>query len=430
MADITSQATLTDRAILAGSEALAGRRRGLRSLLPFAGPAVTASVAYMDPGNFATNIQAGAKFDYNLLWVVVVANVIAMLFQALSAKLGIVTGRNLAELCREQFPRPLVWGMWVVSEIGAMATDLAEFLGGAIGLSLLFGMPLLTGMVIYAILTLQRGGFRPIELLIGGLVGVTGASYLVELVIAPPDWSAVAFHAVVPRLDDGEAVLLAVGIVGATVMPHAIYLHSGLTQDRVVARTNGERRRLLQFSNREVVLALGLAGLVNMAMVAMAASVFHDGVHDDVAEIGTAYRTLIPILGSGAAGVFLVSLLASGLSSSAVGTMAGQVIMQGFVGFRIPLWLRRLVTMVPSFAVVALGFDATQALILSQVALSLILPVPMVALLILTRRRDVMGSYANGRFTSAAATAAAAIVLVLNLLLVLQIAGVPLPALA
>ena len=233
------------------------------------------------------------------------------------------------------------------------------------------------------------------------------------------------FHSVVPRLDDGEAVLLAVGIVGATVMPHAIYLHSGLTQDRVLPRTNGERRRLLQFSNREVVLALGLAGLVNMAMVAMAASVFHDGVHDDVAEIGTAYRTLIPILGSGAAGVFLVSLLASGLSSSAVGTMAGQVIMQGFVGFRIPLWLRRLVTMVPSFVVVALGIDATQALILSQVALSLILPVPMIALLILTRRRDVMGSYANGCLTMAAATAAAAIVLALNLLLVLQIAGVP-----
>src|SRR6201988_1814955 len=261
----------------------------------------------MDPGNFATNIQAGAKYGYALLWVVLLANLIAMLFQALSAKLGIVTGRNLAELCRDHFPRPVVGAMWVTSEIAAMATDLAEFLGGAIGLSLLLGMPLLPGMVItgiapYAMLALQRYGFRPIELLIGGLVGVIGASYLIELVIAPPDWSAAAFHEVVPHLDDGEAVLLAVGIVGATVMPHAIYLHSGLTQDRVLPRTDGERRRLLQFSNREVVLALGLAGLVNMAMVAMAASVFHDGVHDDVAEIGTAYRTLIPILGSGAAG--------------------------------------------------------------------------------------------------------------------------------
>src|SRR5246127_3591352 len=349
MTDSLAQATLTDRAILAAGEALAGRRRGVGALLPFAGPAVMASVAYMDPGNFATNIEAGAKYNYNLLWVVLVANVIAMLFQALSAKVGIVTGRNLAELSRERFPQPMVWAMWVVSEIGAMATDLAEFLGGAIGLSLLFGMPLLLGMVMtgiatYAILTLQRGGFRPIELLIGGLVGVIGASYLVELLIAPPDWSAVMFHSVVPRLDDGEAVLLAVGIIGATVMPHAIYLHTGLTQDRVLPRTDGERRRLLRFSNREVVLALGLAGLVNMAMVAMAASAFHDGVHDDVAEIGTAYRTLIPILGSGAAGVFLVSLLASGLSSSAVGTMAGQVIMQGFPQYRIPLWVRRLVS--------------------------------------------------------------------------------------
>src|ERR1700751_822997 len=222
---------LTDRAILAAGEPLAGRRRGLGSILPFGGPAVMASVAYMDPGNFATNIQAGAKYNYNLLWVVLVANIIAMLFQALSAKLGMVTGRNLAELSPERFPRALGWAMWAVSEIGAMATDLAEFLGGALGLSLLFGMPLLVGMVItgiatYAILTLQRGGFRPIELLIGGLVGVIGASYLVELLIAPPDWSGAAFHAVVPQLDGSEAVLLAVGIVGAAVMPHAIYLHS------------------------------------------------------------------------------------------------------------------------------------------------------------------------------------------------------------
>jgi manganese transport protein len=433
MTDLLAQATLTDRAILTGSEVLAGRRRGLGALLPFAGPAVMASVAYMDPGNFATNIEAGAKYNYNLLWIVLVANVIAMLFQALSAKVGIVTGRNLAELSRERFPRPLVWAMWVVSEIGAMATDLAEFLGGAIGLSLLFGMPLLVGMVItgiatYAILTLQRGGFRPIELLIGGLVGVIGASYLVELFIAPPDWPAVAFHTVVPRLDGSEAVLLAVGIIGATVMPHAIYVHSGFTQDRIVARTDRERRRLLRFSDREVVLALGLAGLVNMAMVAMAASVFHDGVHDDVAEISTAYHTLVPVLGSCAAGVFLVSLIASGLSSSAVGTIAGQVIMQGFTQYRIPLWIRRFVTMVPAFAVVALGIDATRALILSQVALSLVLPVPMVALLILTRRRDIMGSCASGSLTMAAATAAAAAVLALNLVLVLQTIGVPLPA--
>src|SRR6266850_2672291 len=296
MIDQVVRSSVSDRTVAVARAVLAGRRPGLRGYLAFAGPAVMASVAYMDPGNFATNIQAGAKYGYDLLWVVLLANVIAMLFQGLSAKLGIVTGKNLAEMCRAQYSRPVALSMWVVSEIAAMATDLAEFLGGAIGLALLFGLPLLAGMVItgvatYAILTLQRGGFRPIELLIGGLVGVIGASYLVELLIAPPDWSAAAFHAVVPHLDDGEAVLLAVGIVGATVMPHAIYLHSGLTQDPVLPRTNGERRRLIRFSNREVVLALGLAGLVNMAMVAMAASVFHHG-HEDIAQIDTAYRTL------------------------------------------------------------------------------------------------------------------------------------------
>jgi manganese transport protein len=425
------QPTLTDRAILAGREALAGRRRGLGSMLPFAGPAVMASVAYMDPGNIATNIGAGAKYGFSLLWVVVIANLVAALFQALSAKLGIVTGRNLAEHCRERFPRPVTWAMWAGSEIAAMATDLAEFLGGAIGLSLLLGISLLAGMIITgvatsAMLALQRRGFRPIELLIGGLVAVIGASYLVELCLAPPPWPAVLFHAVVPQLADGDALLLAAGIVGATIMPHAIYVHSGFTQQRVVPRTASERRRLIGYSNREVMLALGFAGVVNMAMVAMAASVFHDGVHDGVAEIDTAYRTLIPLLGSGAAAVFLVSLIASGLASSAVGTMAGQVIMQGFAGFRIPLWLRRLVTMAPSFVIVALGFNATHALILSQVVLSLILPVPMIALLLLTRRPDVMGPWASGFLTTATAAVAAAIVLVLNLVVILQSVGVPL----
>ena len=428
---VTQSTTATDRVIVAGRDALAGRRGAMRSMLPFAGPAVIASVAYMDPGNFATNIQAGAKYSYDLLWVVVFANAVAMLFQALSAKLGIVTGRNLAEPSREHFPRPVVWGMWVVSEIAAMATDLAEFLGGAIGLSLLLDLPLIGGMAItavvtYAILTLQRTGFRPIELLIGGLVAVIGTSYLVELLIARPNWAAVAFHSVVPHFDDRDAIMLASGIVGATVMPHAIYLHSSLTQARIVARDDDERRKLIRLSNREVVLALGVAGVINMAMVVMAAAAFHDGSHNGVAEIETAYRTLVPVLGIGAAGIFLLSLIASGVSSSAVGTMAGQVIMQGFVRFRIPVWLRRLVTMAPAFVVVALGVNATQALIASQVALSLTLPVPMIALLILTRRRDVMGSFANRRFVSTSVIAMAATVLVLNGLLIVQAVGVTL----
>ena len=430
---IATRTSLTDRTILAGRDALAGRRRGVRAFLPFAGPAVIASIAYMDPGNFATNIQAGAKYGYQLLWVVLAANLIAMLFQALSAKLGIVTGRNLAELCREQFPRPVVLAMWVVSEIAAMATDLAEFLGGAIGLSLLFQMPLFAGMVVtaivtYGILMFEGLGFRPIELIIGTMVGLIGLCYLIEMFIAPVDWLAAATHTVVPQIADAEALLLAVGIIGATVMPHAVYLHSGLTQARTPVRDDGERRMVLRFSNQEVIIALAFAGLVNMAMVIMASSAFHAG-HSEVAEIETAYHTLTPLLGIGAAGVFLLSLIASGVSSSTVGTMAGQMIMQGFVEFRIPIWLRRLVTIVPAFVVVALGVNATQALVLSQVVLSIALPLPMIALLIFTRRSDIMGRFANGRLTHFAGLAGTAIVLLLNAFLVLQILGVDIPGL-
>ncbi|HXQ51680.1 MAG TPA: Nramp family divalent metal transporter [Stellaceae bacterium] len=431
---VPDRPTLTDRTVAAGHAALEGRSLGVRAFLPFAGPAVIASVAYMDPGNFATNIEAGAKYNYDLLWVVLLANLIAMLFQALSAKLGMVTGRNLAELCRTHFPQPAVWAMWIVAEVAAMATDLAEFLGGAIGLSLLFHLPLIasmvaTGVITYAILLLQRTGFRPLELLIGAFVGIIGLAYLVELAVAPPHWGAVAFHAVVPHLADGYALTLSIGIIGATVMPHAIYLHSSLTQNRVVPRDEAERRKLILFSNREVLLALGFAGLVNMAMVCMAAAAFHQA-NADVATIETAYRTLIPLLGWGAAGVFLVALIASGLSSSAVGTLAGQVVMQGFVGISIPISVRRLVTMAPAFVVVGFGVDATQALVLSQVVLSLALPVPMVTLLLLSGRADVMGAYVNSNLTARLAILAAVIVLALNLLLVLQVLGIAIPFLS
>jgi manganese transport protein len=402
--------------------------------LAFAGPAVVASIAYIDPGNFATNIQAGAKYGYGLLWVVLLANMIAMLFQALSAKLGIVTGRNLAEMCRDRFPRPVVWAMWVISEIAAMATDLAEFLGGAIGLSLLFGLPLLAGMVltgfiVYGILMFERFGFRPIELIIGNLVATIALCYLIEMFIAPVDWGSAALHTVMPELADAEALLLAVGIIGATVMPHAVYLHSGLTQARIPTRDEGETGTVVRISNTEVIIALAIAGLVNMAMVMMASSAFHAG-HSDVAEIETAYHTLTPLLGIAAAGVFLVSLLASGVSSSMVGTLAGQMIMQGFVGFRIPIWVRRLVTMVPAFVVVGLGANATNALVISQVVLSLALPLPMVAVLIFTRNADIMGRFANSRLTHAAAIAGTVIVLLLNAFLILQTFGVTIPGLS
>jgi manganese transport protein len=425
---------LTERTVATTLDVLAGRRGGVMAAFAFAGPAVIASIAYMDPGNYATNIQAGARYGYELLWVVLAANLIAMLFQALSAKLGIVTGKNLAELCRERFPRPVVWAMWVVSEIAAMATDLAEFLGGAIGLSLLFHMPLIAGMAItavitYGILMFERFGFRPVELIIAGLIGIIGLCYLIEMFIAPVDWASAAMHMVVPKIPDPEALLLSVGIIGATVMPHAIYLHSGLTQARIPVRNDDERSRVLRFSNREVVVALAIAGMVNMAMVMMASSAFHAG-HSDVAEIETAYYTLTPLLGGAAAGLFLVSLIASGISSSAVGTMAGQMIMQGFVQFRIPIWLRRLVTMVPAFVVVGLGVDSTQALVISQVVLSIALPLPMIALLMFTRRADIMGRFVNSPLTNAAAIAGTAIVLVLNCFLIVQTLGVPIPGLS
>lgn len=427
-------ANLSAQTAAAVADLASGRSRAsLRSVFLVAGPAVIASIAYMDPGNFATNIAAGSRYGYDLLWVVLGANLLAMLFQALSAKLGLVTGRNLAEHCRDSFPRPLVLSMWAVSEVAAMATDLAEFLGGAIGLSLLVHMPLLAGMAVtalvtYALLAMDRRGFRPMELVIGGLVLVIALCYVVELAIAPVAWGEAVRRIGVPVLPDAAALTIAVGIIGATVMPHALYLHSGLTQSRVVVGDPVARRRLLRFSNREVVVALSLAGLVNIAMVMMAAAAFHRD-HRDVAEIETAYRTLTPLLGAGAAGVFLVSLIASGISSSVVGTMAGQMIMQGFFGFTIPIWVRRLVTMVPAFVVVALGVDPTKALILSQVVLSLALPVPMIALLVFTGRRDVMGAFANTRLTNVAATAAAALVLMLNVILILQTFGVAIPGL-
>ena len=425
--------SLSERTVATARQVLAGQRGGLPAYWAFAGPAVIASIAYMDPGNFATNIQAGAKYGYGLLWVVLLANLIAMLFQALSAKLGIVTGRNLAELCRDHFPRPVVWAMWMVSEIAAMATDLAEFLGGAIGLSLLLQMPLLAGMVVTAIVTygllmFEGFGFRPLELIIGALVSVIGLCYLIELFIAPVDWAAAAFHTFTPQIADAEALLLSVGIIGATVMPHAIYLHSGLTQARMPVRDDTERRKVLRFSNQEVILALTVAGLVNMAMVMMASGAFHAG-HPDVAEIETAYHTLTPLLGAAAAAVFLLSLVASGVSASTVGTMAGQMIMQGFIGFRIPIWVRRLVTMLPALVVVALGVNATNALVVSQVVLSIALPLPMIALLIFTGRRDIMGAFTNGRLIRIAALIGTAVVLALNIFLIMQTFGVAIPGL-
>ena len=413
------------------SAVLNGDVKSFRSKFLFAGPAIIASVAYMDPGNYATNIQAGAGYGYSLLWVVVLANLIAMLFQSLSARLGIVTGKNLAELSRDNFPRPIVWVMWAISEVAAMATDLAEFLGGAIGLALLFNLPLMVGMVItaiitYAILIFESRGFRPMELIIGAMVGIIGLCYLAELFITPVDWPAAIAGMVSGDLPDSAALTIAVGIIGATVMPHAIYLHSGLMQSRGVVRNDADKRRVLRFSNTEVVLALAVAGMVNMAMVIRAAGAFHNG-YSDVAEIETAYHTLTPLLGAAAAGFFLTSLIASGVSSSVVGTMAGQMIMQGFLHIHVPIWVRRLVTMVPAFAVVGIGVNATQALVTSQVILSIALPVPMIALIIFSMRRDVMGDFVTGPLIRILSILGAVVVLSLNFVLLADFFGLPIP---
>jgi manganese transport protein len=402
--------------------ALASKRLTFRQILPFVGPAFIASVAYIDPGNFATNIQAGSQFGYLLVWVIVASNLMAVLLQTLSAKLGIATGHNLPELCRIHLSKPLVAGLWVVAEIGAMATDLAEFLGAAVGLNLLFHMPLLaagllTGVATFAILALQRFGFRPLEAVIASMVGIISLAYVTELVLARPDAGQIAFHAVVPLFSGRESVLLAVGMLGATVMPHVIYLHSALTQDRVKPRDEREKRRLFRFEQIDVWLAMSIAGLVNAAMLIMAASVFFASGHTAVGSLENAFQTLTPLLGSASSDLFAIALLASGLSSSAVGTYAGQVIMDGFLGWHIAPWLRRLITMLPALIVIGIGLDPTYTLVLSQVALSFVLPFAIVPLLYFTGRRDVMGRLVNHRITRVLGWVVAAIIIALNLLL-------------
>lgn len=401
-------------------------KRGLARLLPFLGPAFIASVAYMDPGNFATDIQGGSEFGYLLIWVVIASNLMAMLTQALSAKLGIATGMNLAEVCRERFPRPVVYGMWTISEIVAVATDLAEFLGAALGLHLLFGIALfpagiLTGVIIFVILTLERRGFRPLEAVITAMVGVIAASYLIETILDRPDWGLIFYHAVTPQFDGAESVVLSVGILGATVMPHVIFLHSALTQNRVVVRDPHQQKRLFRYELFDVIIAMGLAGLINAAMLIMAASTFYRSGLTSVATIEEAYRTLEPLLGSAASTIFAVSLLASGLSSSTVGTMAGQVTMQGYLRFKIPIWIRRLVTMIPALIVIGLGFDPTRSLVISQVVLSFGIPFALIPLIIFTRQRKLMGVLVNRPFTSILAGAMGVVIVLLNIYLLYSV---------
>lgn len=402
------------------AEVLSGRsqKRGLKRLLPFLGPAVIASIAYMDPGNFATNIQGGADFGYRLLWVILAANLMAMLIQNLSAKLGIATGKNLPQVIRERFPKPLVWFYWVQAEIVAMATDLAEFIGAAIAIHLLTGLPLfwgavVTGVISFWILSFQRRGARPLELVIGAFVLVIGLAYLAQFIMARPALASLG-AGFLPSFAGTDSVYLAVGIIGATVMPHVIYLHSALTQNRIKAPNDEQKRKLAKLNKIDVIGAMGLAGLINMSMLAVAAATFHGKGIDGAGDLETAYRTLTPLLGSAASVLFAVALLASGLSSTVVGTMAGQVIMQGFVNFSIPVWLRRLITMLPAFIVILLGIDPTKALVMSQVVLSFGIPFALIPLLLFTARPDIMGILTSKRSVTVLGWLIATLIIGLN----------------
>jgi manganese transport protein len=399
----------------------------LRATLGMLGPAFVAAIAYVDPGNFATNVRGGAQFGYLLLWVVLMANMMAMLIQYLSAKLGIATDRDLPELCRERFPRPVTWMLWVQAEIMCMSTDVAEFVGAALGLNLIFGVPLLTaglmtGVIAFAILSMQSRGYRRFELAITALLGIIFTGFLYETLKIGPSVHG-SLQGLVPHLGGTQSIYLAVGIVGATVMPHVVYLHSALTSGRMAVRNDAERSRVLSFERVDVIIALTLAGLVNMAMLAVSAKLFHDTGHTGVNTIQQAHNGFATLVGGGAALAFAVALLASGASSSSVGTYAGQVVMNGFIGVNFPVVIRRVVTMIPAIVVLAVGFSPTDALVLSQVVLSFGIPMALIPLVMLTRRVDVMGPHVNRPLTTVLATTVAALITAMNLFLIYQQLG-------
>ncbi len=412
----------------AAHRSLRGERKGLRAVLPFLGPAFVAAVAYVDPGNFATNVAAGSQYGYMLLWVILASNLMAMLIQTMSAKLGIATGMNLPEVCRARYSRPVSRALWVQAELIAMATDLAEFLGAALGFYLLFGIPLfwagvLTGVFSFAILGLQARGARPFEIVISMLVGVILVGFAIQLFFSNPSPAGIGKGLVIPGFEGTESVLLATGILGATVMPHVIYLHSALTQRRVVGHTETERRQIFRFERIDVIIAMSIAGVINMSMLIMAAGVFHERGLTGVNDIDEAFKQLGTLVGSHAQIAFGVALLASGLSSSSVGTLAGQVVMQGFIDRQIPLFLRRGITMAPALIILAIGVNPSRALVLSQVVLSFGIPFALIPLLSFCRRRDLMGGLVNRRATTVIATIVIALIVALNGFLLVQTFG-------
>jgi manganese transport protein len=418
-------ATLPAPGTLRRVGALRGRAR-INARLALLGPAFVACIAYVDPGNFATNIAGGSKYGYLLLWVLLGANLMAMLIQNLSAKIGIATGKNLPELCREHFPRGVTVGLWIQAELIAMATDLAEFVGAAIALNLLFNIPLLpsgliTAVAAFAILGLQSRGYRRFELAIIGFLGVILLGFLYDTLRIGFD-AGEAAKGFVPHFQGSDSLLLATGILGATVMPHVIYLHSALTQNRVEAKDDVERRLLLRFNRIDVSVAMTLAGLINMSMLVIAASLFF-GNGPDVDTIEKAHQGFKDMVGPSAAIAFALALLASGFASSSVGTYAGQVVMQGFIARTVPLAARRAVTMTPALIVLAIGVDPTKALVISQVVLSFGIPFALIPLVALTRRKDIMGALVNRRVTTIVAGIVAAIISSLNVFLLLDTFG-------
>jgi manganese transport protein len=409
----------------AAHQSLKGERRGLRGLTPFLGPAFVAAVAYVDPGNFATNISAGAQFGYLLLWVILCSNLMAMLVQTMSAKLGIATGKNLPEVCRDRFPRWVSLLLWVQAEVIAMATDLAEFIGAALALNLLFGIPLfpaglLTAVGAFAILELQRKGFRPLEVAISAMVGVIVLAFAFQMFYAEPEGDRILAGLFTPGFVGTESVLLAAGILGATVMPHVIYLHSALTQHRVVGRTDEEKKKIFRFELVDVVIAMAIAGTINASMLIMAAALFNANGLTGVGDIDLAFEQLGILVSDNAAIIFGIALLASGFSSSSVGTMAGQVVMQGFINRRIPLFLRRMITMTPALAILAIGVNPSRSLVISQVVLSFGIPFALIPLLVFCRNRNIMGALTNYRLTTAVATVVVMLIVSLNVFLLQQ----------
>ncbi|WP_256711075.1 Nramp family divalent metal transporter [Paenibacillus sp. FSL A5-0031] len=403
---------------------LSSRTKSIKSLLPFIGPAFIAGVAYIDPGNFATNIAAGSQYGYMLLWVVLVSNLMAILIQALSAKLGIATGKNLPEVSRENFPKPVSFGLWVQGELVVIATDLAEFIGAALGLYLLFGIPLLPSAIIaavgsFAILELQRRGFRSLEAGIIGMVFIVVIAFGLQVLYSQPNPGDILNGLFTPQFKGVESVMLAAGILGATVMPHAIYLHSALTQKRIVGRTEGERKRIFRFEFIDILIAMIIAGVVNASMLIVAAALFHkNGMN--IQDLDVAFKQFGELVGPFSAILFGIGLLASGLASSAVGTMSGDIIMQGFIKRRIPLYLRRAITVIPPILLIAIGVNPTTALVISQIILSFGIPFALIPLILFTSSKEIMGSLANHKITNVLAWAIALVIIALNIFLLIQ----------